>query len=143
MTIFNWIEISFASFVMIILAYRGVLGMHLFAWTRIPFVFISEMCMGIALCGVPPMPVKVEEDEYNQEEIANIQAPDERGKVDDAHALFKWMVQGITPDDVRKRFSSPVQSNLTDEEEDDLNARLDRPESHESWKARRQLERVG
>lgn len=125
-----------------VISYRGFLGMTLWKWTRIPFAYTGSILLSIGMNGVPALP---REEEYDQpkDEIENLQAPDERGKVDDATSRRRWVLLGETPQDVQQKcVSQAYGSHAPDEECEGWDFEGDPKEPMIDFKNRRAMERA-
>ena len=92
------------SLMLVVMAYRGIFGMFIWRWTRIPFAFLGGMLLSIAANGVPEMPV-IRDEELEAEIAEHVETSDIENPTndDDRAAKHVWSLKGYSPTDIKNQ----------------------------------------
>lgn len=134
----------------VVMAYRGVLGMFLWRWTRIPLAFLGGLLLAVASNGVPEMPV-IRDEEAESEIAEHVETSDLENPTndDDRAAKHLWSLKGFSPMDVLSQCVTQAANGVCidnegnpDEEVEGWDFSQDPPESMQAFKLRKKLERA-
>ena len=121
-------------------AYRGVFGLWVWTWCRVPFAIIGGLCLNIAGINLPP-PREFEKEE--EEQTAEVQTQEEEpGDPEDRWAKQRFALRGLTPMDVKRNVLAEAQSQTYDPELDFSEDQIPPKEPFSDFVERRRLERL-
>lgn len=142
MSIFEQVISWIVGTLIVICAYRGVLGSFAYKCTRIPLAIIGNLFLALAMNGVAVEPIREHEYEDEKEEVREVEVPNDPGKEDDKTAKQVWSLRGLTPFDIRNQCTSQRTGvHYPDEEMDHYGVSAEPLESTAEFVARREMQR--
>ncbi len=122
-------------------AYRGVFGIWVWTWCRVPFAILGGLCLQMAGINLPP-PREIEREE-EVDEVAEVQTQEEEpGDPENRWGKQKFALCGLSPSDVKRNVLAEAASQTYDPELDFTNDEIPPKEPFSEFVARRRLERM-